>query len=37
MLFGTCENPAEWVHSCGFDGDREQQLLKMLVYKDVHE
>ena len=37
MLFGTYENPAEWVHSCGFDGDREQQLLKMLAYKDVHE
>lgn len=37
MLFGTYENPAEWVHSCGFDGDREQQLLQMLAYKDVHE
>jgi sterol desaturase/sphingolipid hydroxylase (fatty acid hydroxylase superfamily) len=36
MLFGTYENPAEWVHSCGFDADREQQLLEMLAYKDVH-
>jgi sterol desaturase/sphingolipid hydroxylase (fatty acid hydroxylase superfamily) len=37
MLFGTYENPAEWVHRCGFEGDREQQLLKMLAYRDVHE
>lgn len=37
MLFGTYENPAEWVHRCGFDGEREQQLLEMLAYKDVHE
>jgi sterol desaturase/sphingolipid hydroxylase (fatty acid hydroxylase superfamily) len=37
MLFGIYENPAEWVHRCGFDADREQQLLKMLAYQDVHE
>jgi sterol desaturase/sphingolipid hydroxylase (fatty acid hydroxylase superfamily) len=36
MLFGTYENPAEWVHSCGFEADKEQQLLQMLAYKDVH-
>ena len=36
MLFGTYENPAEWVHHCGFDDDREQQLLKVLAYNDVH-
>ena len=35
MLFGTYENPAEWVHQCGFDGDKEQQLGRMLAYKDV--
>ena len=37
MLFGTYENPKEWVHTCGFDDDKEQQLLKMLSYKDVHD
>jgi sterol desaturase/sphingolipid hydroxylase (fatty acid hydroxylase superfamily) len=37
MLFGTYENPKEWVHTCGFDDAKEQQLLAMLAYKDVHE
>ena len=36
MLFGTYENPKEWVHTCGFDDAKEQQLLQMLAYKDVH-
>jgi sterol desaturase/sphingolipid hydroxylase (fatty acid hydroxylase superfamily) len=36
MLFGTYENPAEWLHTCGFDEAREQQLLRMLAYQDVH-
>ncbi len=36
MLFGTYENPKEWVHTCGFDDEKEQQLLDMLKYKDVH-
>lgn len=36
MLFGTYENPKEWVHSCGFDDAREQQLLAMLRYQDVN-
>jgi sterol desaturase/sphingolipid hydroxylase (fatty acid hydroxylase superfamily) len=36
MLFGTYENPKEWVHTCGFDEAREQQLLRMLAYQDVH-
>jgi sterol desaturase/sphingolipid hydroxylase (fatty acid hydroxylase superfamily) len=36
MLFGTYENPKEWVHTCGFDDEKEQQLLSMLKYKDVH-
>jgi sterol desaturase/sphingolipid hydroxylase (fatty acid hydroxylase superfamily) len=36
MLFGTYENPKEWVHTCGFDDAREQQLLRMLAYRDVH-
>lgn len=37
MLFGTYENPREWTHGCGFDDAREQQLLPMLLYKDVHK
>lgn len=37
MLFGTYENPREWRHTCGFDEEKEQQLLKMLCYRDVHK
>lgn len=37
MLFGTYENPKEWVHTCGFDDAKEQQLISMLAYKDVHK
>jgi sterol desaturase/sphingolipid hydroxylase (fatty acid hydroxylase superfamily) len=37
MLFGTFENPKEWKYSCGFDDEKEQQLLSMLAYKDVHK
>ena len=37
MMFGTYENPKDWLHSCGFDDDKEQRLLAMLAYKDVHE
>jgi sterol desaturase/sphingolipid hydroxylase (fatty acid hydroxylase superfamily) len=36
MLFGTYENPKEWAQTCGFDDAKEQQLLKMLAYRDVH-
>ena len=37
MLFGTYENPKEWLHTCGFTPEREEQLFKMLAYKDVHK
>jgi sterol desaturase/sphingolipid hydroxylase (fatty acid hydroxylase superfamily) len=37
MLFGTYENPKEWVHTCGFEDAKEQRLVDMLLYKDVHE
>lgn len=37
MLFGTYENPLEWKHSCGFTPDREERLLEMLAYKNVHK
>jgi hypothetical protein len=37
MLFGTYENPPEWQDRCGFDDDKEQQLVRMLAYRDVHD
>ena len=37
MLFGTYENPKEWTETCGFDDEKEQQLINMLMYKDVHK
>lgn len=37
MLFGTYENPKEWSHTCGFDAEKEEKLLAMLMYQDVHE
>jgi len=36
MLFGTYENPKEWVYTCGFDADKEEQLFQMLRYQDVN-
>jgi len=36
MLFGTYENPKEWTHTCGFDDEKEQRLIDMLLYRDVH-
>jgi len=36
MLFGTYENPAEWNDRCGFEDDKEQLLLPMLAFRDVH-
>lgn len=37
MLFGTYENPKEWTHTCGFTPEKEERLLDMLVYDDVHK
>ena len=37
MLFGTYENPKEWMHTCGFDADKEEKLFAMLMYQDVHK
>jgi sterol desaturase/sphingolipid hydroxylase (fatty acid hydroxylase superfamily) len=37
MLFGTYENPREWVYTCGFDDEKEQRLGDMLAWKDVHK
>lgn len=36
MLFGTYENPPVWEARCGFDDYREQRLLPMLAFEDVH-
>lgn len=36
MLFGTYENPPQFHATCGFEDAREQQLLPMLAYRDVH-
>lgn len=36
MLFGTYENPAEFTSTCGFDDEKEQKLLPMLAFRDVH-
>ena len=36
MLFGTYENPPTFTSSCGFDDAREQRLLPMLAFRDVH-
>jgi hypothetical protein len=37
MVFGAYENPNEWTYTCGFEDKKEQQLIKMLMYKDVHK
>ncbi|MCR9214319.1 MAG: sterol desaturase family protein [Proteobacteria bacterium] len=37
MLFGTYENPKEWTQTCGFTPEKEEQLLPMLAYKDIHK
>ncbi|RCS57124.1 sterol desaturase family protein [Parvibium lacunae] len=37
MLFGTYENPTQWDGACGFDDEKEQALIAMLTYQDVHQ
>jgi sterol desaturase/sphingolipid hydroxylase (fatty acid hydroxylase superfamily) len=37
MLFGTYENPKEFKTSCGFDHEKEERLIDMLKFKDVHK
>lgn len=36
-LFGTYENPERFDASCGFDADKEECLIDMLRYRDVHQ
>lgn len=35
-LFGTYEKPARFEANCGFDPEKEERLLDMLAYRDVH-
>jgi sterol desaturase/sphingolipid hydroxylase (fatty acid hydroxylase superfamily) len=37
MLFGTYENPETFAGRCGFDMAREERLLDMLKFRDVHQ
>ena len=37
MLFGTYENPEKFSETCGYDDEKEQRLLDMLQYQDVHK
>lgn len=37
MLFGTYRNPKEFRATCGFDPEKEQRLLDMLRFRDVHQ
>jgi len=35
-IFGTLRNPEKGKISCGFDEQKEQRVLEMLAFKDVH-
>lgn len=37
MLFGTYRNPVEFRSRCGFDAAKEEQLVPMLAFRDVHQ
>lgn len=37
MLFGTYSNPKKFESTCGFHPDKEEKLLDMLKFKDVHK
>lgn len=37
MMFGTYENPKEWTKTCGFTPPKEERLLEMLRFKDIHK
>jgi sterol desaturase/sphingolipid hydroxylase (fatty acid hydroxylase superfamily) len=36
MLFGTYENPDRFESTCGFDAEKEERLVDMLSFQDVH-
>src|SRR5580658_9166552 len=37
MLFGTYQNPEEFGSRCGFDAAKEERLISMLAFRDVHK
>lgn len=37
MLFGTYRKPREFRATCSFDPDKEEQLLPVLGFRDVHK
>jgi sterol desaturase/sphingolipid hydroxylase (fatty acid hydroxylase superfamily) len=37
MLFGTYENPKEFGGRCGFDAEKEERVVAMLGFRDVHK
>jgi sterol desaturase/sphingolipid hydroxylase (fatty acid hydroxylase superfamily) len=37
MLFGTYQNPETFEGRCGFDPEREERVIEMLAFRDVHE
>jgi len=37
MLFGTYENPKEFKSTWGFDDPKEQRLVPMLRFSEVHK
>lgn len=37
MMFGTWRNPDAWDGRCGFDPAREERLVEMLQFRDVHD
>lgn len=37
MLFGTYQNPERFESRCGFDPAKEEQLIPMLAFRDVHK
>ncbi|TGM07104.1 sterol desaturase family protein [Leptospira jelokensis] len=37
MIFGTYENPKTFDYTCGFDPEKEERLIDMILYKDVHK
>lgn len=37
MIFGTYANPVKSCEKCGFDANKENRLIDMLLFKDVHK
>ncbi len=37
IIFGTYENPKTFKSTCGFDEEKENRLLEMIKFKDIHQ